>query len=173
MKQRNYAFIDWQNLHLWTTTEWWYIDPVKFRIYLKDKYKIEKAYYFLWHIIYENNPLYTRLQEAWFIVVFKKQMEDMVTNKKWNIDSDLIFHVMEKLLEDWKKFDKIVLVSWDWDFKILVDYLIRKNRLQKILFPNKKFTSSMYKSVELKYKDFLTNLKNRIEYKKHKKREAS
>ncbi|MDD3303221.1 MAG: NYN domain-containing protein [Candidatus Gracilibacteria bacterium] len=173
IKQKNYAFIDGQNLHLGTTTEGWNIDPIKFRIYLKDKYKIEKAYYFLGHVIYENNPLYTRLQEAGFIVVFKKQMEDMITNKKGNIDSDLIFHVMEKLLEDGKKFDKIVLISGDGDFKILVDYLIRKNRLEKILFPNKKFTSSMYKSIELKYKDFLTNLKNKIEYKKHKKKEAS
>jgi hypothetical protein len=29
-------------------------------------------------------------------------------------------------------------------FKILVDYLIEKNRFLKILFPNKNFASSLY-----------------------------
>ncbi len=134
-EQWNYAFIDWQNLYLWTTTEWWSVDLFKFRIYIRDKYKISRAYYFLWYVKDENNPLYTMLQEAWFIVVFKKQMLEMNSNKKWNIDSDLVFNVMEKLLEEPEKFNKIVLVSWDWDFKILVDYLIKKNRLEKILFP--------------------------------------
>jgi hypothetical protein len=102
--------------------------------------------------------------------MFKKQTEEMTSHKKWNIDSDLIFNVMEKLLEEPKKFNKIALVSWDWDFKILIDYLVKKWRLEKILFPNKKFTSSLYKSLELKWKDFLSNIKTKIEY---KKREAS
>lgn len=165
---KNYAFIDWQNLHLWTSTEWWIIDPFKLKVYLRDKYKISKAYYFLWYVKDENNWLYTRLQEAWFIVVFKKQMVEMTSNKKWNIDSDMIFTVMEKLLEEWEQFNKIVLVSWDWDFKILVDYLIKKERFEKILFPNKKFTSSMYKWINLIYKDYLVNSKTKIEYIKKK-----
>lgn len=165
---KNYAFIDWQNLHLWTSTEWWIIDPFKLKVYLSDKYKISKAYYFLWYVKDENNWLYTRLQEAGFIVVFKKQMVEMTSNKKWNIDSDMIFTVMEKLLEEWEQFNKIVLVSWDWDFKILVDYLIKKERFEKILFPNKKFTSSMYKWINLIYKDYLINSKTKIEYIKKK-----
>jgi hypothetical protein len=166
----NIAFIDWQNLHLWTSSEWWTIDPFKFRIYLKDKYRISKAYYFLWYVKDENNHLYTRLQEAWFIVVFKKQMIEMNTKKKWNIDSDMIFSIMEKLIEEPRKFNKILIVSWDGDFKIITNFLIKKERLLKILFPNKKFTSSLYKSLHIYYKDYLINLKTKIEY---KKREAS
>jgi len=168
--KNNIAFIDWQNLHLWTSTEWWFLDPFKLRIYLSDKYKISKAYYFLWYVKDENNRLYTRLQEAWFVVVFKKQMIEMNSNKKWNIDSDLIFKVMEKLLEEPNSFSRILLISWDGDFKILIDYLIKKERLEKILFPNKKFTSSLYKSLNIIYKDYLSNIRNKIEY---KKREAS
>ncbi len=166
----NYCFIDWQNLHLWTTTEWWIIDPFKLRIYLKDKYKVSKAYYFLGYVKDENNWLYTRLQEAGFIVVFKKQMVEMTSNKKWNIDSDMIFRVMEKLLEESEKFNKIVLISWDWDFKILVDYLLKKERLEKILFPNKKYASSLYKWLENKYFDYLKNIKIKIEYIKNKQK---
>lgn len=64
-KMKNYCFIDWQNLYLWTSTDWWKVDPEKLRIYLKDKYKVTKAYYFLWYVKDENNWLYTRLQEAY------------------------------------------------------------------------------------------------------------
>lgn len=161
---KNIAFIDWQNLHLWTTTEWWILDPFKFKVYLKDKYNITKAYYFLWYVKDENNWLYMRLQEAGFIVVFKKQMVEMTSNKKWNIDSDMIFSVMEKLLEEWQSFEKILLVSWDWDFKILVDYLIRKDRFEKILFPNKKYASSLYKWLPNSYFDYLKNIQSKVEY---------
>ena len=168
-KERNYAFIDGQNLHLWTSTEWWNVDLIKLRIYLKDKYRIEKAYYFLWYLKDENNWLYTRLQEAGFIVVFKKQMIEMKSHKKWNIDSDMIFNIMEKLVEEPETFDKLLIISWDWDFKILIDYLIKKQRLLKILFPNKKFASSLYKWLENIYFDYLKNIKSKIEYKKQKK----
>jgi len=162
----NIAYIDGQNLYLGTTSEWWTIDLDKFRKYLKDKYKIQKAYYFIGYVQDENSRLYTKLQESGFIVVFKKQMTDMKSNKKWNIDSDLIFHTLTKLIDEKDDFEKILIVSWDGDFKILVDYLIKKWKFLKILFPNKKFTSSLYKSVNIIYKDYLTNNKSKIEYTK-------
>lgn len=159
----NIAFIDWQNLHLWTKSEWRSINFVKFRIYLSDKYKIKTAYYFLGYVQDENNWLYTKLQEAGFIVVFKKQQLLMETSKKWNIDSDLIFHVMSKLIDEPKNFKKILLVSGDWDFKILVDYLVKKGRFLKILFPNKKYASSLYNDLMNKRFDYLNNIKHYIE----------
>ncbi len=42
--ERNYAFIDGQNLYMGLE---WKLDYKKFRQYLKDKYGIKKAYYFL------------------------------------------------------------------------------------------------------------------------------
>jgi hypothetical protein len=169
--KKNIAFIDWQNLHLWTTTGWWIVDPFKLKIYLKDKYNINKTYYFLWYLKHEYSWLYTMLKKAWFTIVFKKQSYDMGTNKKWNIDTDLIFNVMEKLIEKPNDFDKIILISWDWDFKILIDYLIKKERLLKILFPNKKYMSSLYKKLQNKYFDYFENLKFKLEFKKTKNKE--
>lgn len=169
MKETNYAFIDGQNLHLGTQQEWWKVDFEKFRIYLKDKYNIAKAYYFLWYVKDENNPFYTKLQEAGFIIVFKKQMVEMQSQKKWNIDSDLIFHVMAKLIDEQKKFNKVVLVSGDGDFKILTDYLIEKQRFLKILFPNKKYASSLYKKLLNDKFDYLKNIRSYVEYKQKKK----
>ena len=161
---KNFAFIDGQNLNLWVREDDWFIDFEKFRIYLKEKYKVSNAYYFLGHMQEENNWLYTKLQEAGFIVVFKKQMVDMKSNKKWNIDSDLIFHIMKLLIDKPDKFDKIVLVSGDGDFKILVDYLIKKDRFEKILFPNTKYASSLYKDLTSHYYARIISVKSKIEY---------
>ena len=43
----NIAFIDGQNLHLGTKASGWSIDHMKFRIYLKEKYKVAEAIYFM------------------------------------------------------------------------------------------------------------------------------
>ncbi len=44
----NLAFIDGQNLYMGTNSEnpSWEVNLLKFRVYLKDKYKVSKAYYF-------------------------------------------------------------------------------------------------------------------------------
>jgi len=172
MQEKNYAYIDWQNLFLGIKSDYesWSINYKRFRIYLKDKYKVEKAYYFLGYSKDENKWMYDDLEKAGFIVVFKEQKLDSLSKKKWNIDSDLIFNIMKELIIKPENFNKIVLVSWDWDFKILVDFLIKQDKFKKILFPSKKFTSSLYKAINIWYKDYLINSKTKIE---HKKRWAS
>ena len=52
-------------------------------------------------------------------------------------------------------FNKIVLVSGDGDYKILVDFLIEENRFEKILFPDFKRASSLYKKITRQYFDGL------------------
>jgi len=59
-------------------------------------------------------------------------------------------------------FSKIILVSGDGDYKLLVDFLIEENKFEKILFPNKKFASSLYKKLGSQYFDYLENLKDKI-----------
>ena len=163
----NYAFIDGQNLYRWIqeidNEETWKLDLKKFRTYLYEKYHIRKAYYFIGYSQNINQDLYTFLQECGFIICFKKQNKVMETHKKGNIDSDLIFTVMQKLIDEADQFDKILLVSWDGDFKILVDFLIKKERFLKILFPNKKYASSLYKSLPPSLYDYLSNLKSKIQ----------
>lgn len=81
----NYAFIDGQNLYLGTAkaeTDAWMIDLLRFKVYLKDKYKISRIYYFLGYMQDSNIDLYTRLQELGYIVVFKNQVLEMRSNKK-------------------------------------------------------------------------------------------
>ncbi len=157
----NIAFVDGQNLHLGTTEENWKVDFVKFRIYLNDKYNVSEAYYFLGYILENQQDLYNNLQKAGFIVIFKEHHYSSVGKKKGNVDSDIIFEIMKNLLDN-SAFSKIVLVSGDGDYKKLVDYLILKNKFLKILFPNKKFYSSLYKKLGSEFYDFLFNVKNQI-----------
>ncbi len=150
IKENNLAFIDGQNLYLGTKQDNWFIDLVKLRIYLKDKYKVNEAYYFLGYLQEENNDLYKEIQKSGFIVLFKEHNQYALTKKKGNVDTDIVFEIMKSLIDN-KEFDKIVLVSGDGDYKKVVDYLITKDRFERILFPNGKNSSSLYNSLNNKY----------------------
>jgi uncharacterized LabA/DUF88 family protein len=88
----------------------------------------------------------------------------MLGKKKGNVDSDIIFAIMKKLYNK-EKFDKVILVSGDGDYRMLVDFLIEEGRFKKILFPNREFASSLYKKITRVYYDYLINIKHRIELK--------
>lgn len=174
-KENNIAFIDAQNLHLGTKAVKWKVDYNKFRIFLKDKFKVSEAYFFLWFLSEEEQDLYNSLQKAGFIVVFREHSSELKWKKKWNVDVDIVFEIMKRITEQ-KDFDKIVLVSGDGDYIKLVRHLIEKDLLKKILFPNKQY-SSLYRSIQDHYwmNLSLKDIKMRIKYKKKKKtkKEAS
>ena len=86
------------------------------------------------------------------------------------MDTDIVFEAMKNLIDN-QNFDKIILVSGDGDYKKLVDYLIKKNRFKKILFPIKEFASSLYDDLGSEFFDYLENLKTYIEW--HKKEKGS
>jgi len=163
-KIRNIAFIDGQNLYLGTAEDNWQIDYAKFRTYLHDKYHIEDAYYFFGFGLADQRELYKKIQKSGFIIIFKEHNENLKGKKKGNVDTDIVFEAMKSLIEE--SFDRIVIVSGDGDYKKVIDYLIRKNRFEKILFPNKKNASSLYKKLGSEYFDYLKNprLQAKIEY---------
>jgi len=170
--EHNLAFVDGQNLYMGTAKreiEPWIVNLRRFRIYLEQKYKISRAYYHLGYTNGGHEDLYEKIQKAGFILVFKKHNELMAGLKKGNVDSDIIFSVM-KMLYKREDFHKVILVSGDGDYKMLVDFLIEEGRFKKILFPNKKFASSLYKKLGAEYFDYLDNsrIKDKIETKKEK-----
>ncbi|MBU4374995.1 NYN domain-containing protein [Patescibacteria group bacterium] len=72
-KENNFAFVDGQNLHMGTKSEdpAWQVDFFKFREYLKKKYNVTRAYYFLGFTIDEKSDLYDKIQESGFILKFR------------------------------------------------------------------------------------------------------
>lgn len=165
---KNIAYIDGQNLHMGTTKSdpSWRVDLVRFRVYLEKKYLVSKAYYYLGYLMESNQELYEQLQSAGFIVVFREHNSLMLGKKKGNVDSDIIFSIMKRLYHN-EIEGKIILVSGDGDYKMLVDFLIEQKRLLKVLFPNRKFASSLYKSIGGEYFDSLENpdVRAKIEHK--------
>ncbi|MDP3800234.1 MAG: NYN domain-containing protein [bacterium] len=152
---KNLAFIDGQNLYMGTAkleVNPWRIDLARFRVYLEKKYEVSNAYYFLGFVQEANQELYEEIQKAGFVLIFREHNPAMIGKKKGNVDSDIIFHIMKKMYKK-EDFKKIVLVSGDGDFKLLVDFLIEENKFEKILFPNKKFASSLYKKIGATYFD--------------------
>ena len=166
-----YAFIDGQNLFQWLSR---WLDYKKFRTYLRDKYQIEKAYYFLWFRDKESS-LYEKLQEAWFILVFNLKGEYLKSNKKGNVDTNLVFHMMKKYIEG--NMSHVVLISWDGDYKMVVDYFVELNIFKKVLCPNLRFASSLYRqhhNLDKKFFDYIDKpaLQKKIWYVSQNKKKA-
>lgn len=149
----NYAFIDGQNLYLSTTNRKdnpWEIDLCRFRVYLREKYNITKAFYFMGCLMGDRNDLYEKIQNAGYILVFREHNSTMLGKKKGNVDSDIIFDVMRRIYKQ-EQFSKIVLVSGDGDYKRLVDFLIEEKKFEKILFPDSDNRSSLYNNIGGEY----------------------
>ena len=122
-EESNLAFIDGQNLYRGTTEssrKSWKVDLSKFRIYLQNKYKVSKAYYFLGYVKEINHELYEKIQNAGFILMFREHNLAMLGKKKGNVDSDIIFHVMKKIYEQ-ELFDKIIIVSGANGFTVAIN----------------------------------------------------
>lgn len=172
LETKNIAYIDGQNLYMGTAKSEpsWHIDLARFRIYLQKKYNVDKAYYYLGFVKDEKEIrlLYEQIQTAGFILVFRKHNSAMLGEKKGNVDSDIIFSAMEKMYKK-EIFNKIILVSGDGDYKMLVDFLIQENKFEKILFPNRRFRSSLYKELSNNYFTYLddADIKQKIAYLKN------
>jgi len=155
---RNIAYVDGQNLHMGTTknSPKWTVNLARFRIYLTRKYDVKDAYYYLGYVQEGANieKLYESIQKAGFILVFREHNSAMLGKKKGNVDADIIFSIMRRLYLK-EKFNRVVLVSGDGDYKMLVDFLIEQDKFEKILFPNRRYRSSLYKSIDIKYSAYL------------------
>src|SRR3990167_2220801 len=102
----NIAYIDGQNLHLGTREKNWSVNHKRLRVYLRDKYKVGEAYYFLGFVAENNQDLYDGLQKAGYILSFREHSAALKGKKKGNVDCDIIFNVMRKLV-DGESFGKV------------------------------------------------------------------
>lgn len=133
----NYAFIDSQNLYLGVKSLGWELDYKKFRLYLKNKYNVSQAYLFI-GLVANNQGLYTELQRAGFILIFKptiRYFKDGKETVKGNVDAELVLYAAAI---EYENYEKAIIVSGDGDFACLADYLSQNDKLLHILTPNQK-----------------------------------
>jgi uncharacterized LabA/DUF88 family protein len=130
--ENNFAYIDGANLHKGVESLSWKFDYKRFRIWLRDKYKIEQAYLFL-GFVPKYKDLYTRLQEYGYTLIFKEVIFDNEGKAKGNCDADLVVNAMQGAYEN--NFAKAILVSSDGDFSPLVKFLISRNKMGFVISP--------------------------------------
>lgn len=158
----NYAFIDSQNLYLSIKNQGWKVDFAKFRIFLRDKYKVAKAYLFMGYVD-GNQQMYKQLQEDGYIIIFKPTLIYKNGTTKGNCDAELVLHSMI----EFSNYEKAVLVSGDGDFYCLAEYLRSKKKLEAVVIPDQKRYSALLKKINTnseKFLVFLNDAKNKIEY---------
>lgn len=160
--ENNYAFIDSQNLNLSIRELGWKLDWRRFRVYLKEKYSVTKAFLFI-GFVEGNNNLYKSLQEAGFICIFKPTLKYKDGTTKGNCDAEFVLQAMI----EYSNYDKAVIVTGDGDFYCLVKYLIEKKKLEVIIVPNRdKFSALLRFKICRQYLRFMNDLKDKLEYKK-------
>ena len=159
-KQNNYAFIDSQNVNLAIRDQGWILDFRRFRKYLKDKYSITNAFIFIGYID-TNQNLYTSLQKDGYILIFKPTLTLPDGKAKGNVDAELVLHTMV----EYPDYDKAFIVSGDGDFYCLVDYLKGKDKLLKLMIPNRNRYSSLFRKFS-KEMVFMNDLRGKLEYKR-------
>ncbi|MFN5539878.1 MAG: NYN domain-containing protein [Candidatus Melainabacteria bacterium] len=156
-----YAFIDSQNLNLAVRDQGWKIDFQRFRVYLQDKYKVKQIFLFIGYVP-GNEALYTKLQKAGYIIIFKPTLE--IDGKiKGNVDAELVLHAMI----EFENYDKAIIVSGDGDFHCLIEYLLEKDKLDRVLIPNRKKYSVLLRKFRSNF-DYMNNLKEKLQIKRRR-----
>lgn len=157
-KKKIYAFIDSQNLNLGVRSQGWQLDFKRFRIYLKDKYKVEKAFLFIGYIK-KNKPLYIHLEKSGYELIFKPTVKDISGQTKGNVDAELVLWAARI---EYDHYEKAVIVSGDGDFYCLVRFLHMEKKLQSIIIPNYRKYSKLLLPLK-KYMRFTNDLRNKLE----------
>jgi hypothetical protein len=174
-KYMNYAFIDSNNLNLGVSKDivsnrgqklysGWKLDHRRFRVYLKDKYKVSKAFLFI-GFKPGNQAMYSKLQEYGYICVFKPTLELKDGRVKGNVDAELVLHAMI----EYANYDQALIVSSDGDFYCLIEYLLQNKKLKKVLVPNQHSYSSLLDRLSTpdnNILDFMNPLQGKLEYKR-------
>lgn len=139
---KNYAFIDGNNLYLGAKSQSIKLHYGDLRLYLRNRLNVNKAFLFIGYDP-DNAALYKTLQAYGYILVFKPTIaytENGRRTMKGNVDAELVLH---SAAIEYDNYDKAVIISSDGDFTCLIQYLIENDKLAKIITPTK-FYPSLY-----------------------------
>ncbi|MEK7147114.1 MAG: NYN domain-containing protein [Patescibacteria group bacterium] len=134
-QKNNFAYIDGANLYRGVESLGWKLDYRRFKVWLLEKYSVQKAYLFI-GLIPKYGDLYKYLQECGFTLVFKEVIYDGNGKPKGNCDADMVLQAVRDAYEN--KFDQVIIVSSDGDYAGLIKFLLQREKLKIILSPHKK-----------------------------------
>src|SRR3989338_4509182 len=166
-KENSYAFIDSQNLNLNIRNQGWILDFAHFRVYLKEKYSVSKAFLFIGYVE-SNKKLYDFLARVGYICIFKPTLEYKDGSTKGNCDAELVLQAMM----EYPNYDKAVIVTGDGDFYCLAKYLIEREKLEALLIPDKsRFSALLRFKIFRPHLRFMNDLREKLAYKKERPRD--
>lgn len=157
---KNYAFIDGNNLYLGAKSQGINIDYRKLRLLLKNKFNVEKAFLFIGYDP-ARTRLYSKFNKFGFELVHKptvKYTENGKRTMKGNVDAELVLY---SAAIEFNNYDKAVIITSDGDFACLLGFLKEKDKLEKVITP-----TAYYSSLFVDYKEYIHPLslsKNSIE----------
>ena len=150
----NYAFIDGANLYFGVKAQGWKIDYKKLRLYLKNKYGVGKAFIFIgW--VEKNQQLYDHLRRDGFELVFKptvSYLESGSLTHKGNVDAEMVLHAAAV---EYSNYDQAVIITSDGDFACLIKFLLKRQKLRKIITPTDRYSSLLGR-----YRDHIVLIKH-------------
>ncbi len=123
----NYAFIDGQNLYKSIEGIGEKLNYGDFRSYLREKYAIKIAYYFIGYV-----EKYKRLYEALGAYGYELKFKEVATHEnkyKGNVDVNLTLQAMI----DKENYEKAVIVTSGGDYSCLVEYLQDQGKLECLI----------------------------------------
>lgn len=166
---KTYAFIDASNIIYGTRDEGWKVDFRKLYKYLTERYKCKKIYYFGGqdHKNLKQQKFYKLLDKIGYdlklkpVKIFRDNLGQIV--RKANCDVDLTFYAMRDL----EKFNRVIFLSGDGDFEILLKHFIKLHK-EVVVFANVKRTAREIKKLAKVQFNDLVSFRSVIEF--HKKR---
>jgi len=132
------------------------LDFGKFKTYLSDRFSATKVFLFI-GFVPENQSLYTHLQKVGYILIFKPTLKLPNELVKGNVDAELVMHTMI----EYPNYDKAIIVTGDGDFHCLIEYLESKNKIERLVIPNKFKYSSLLRRFN-HIISFLNNSENKL-----------
>ena len=155
-REKVFAFIDAQNIAKGIENSGWKINWSVFRQWLVKNYDVSQAYMYIGFMA-ENRDLYLQLNNNGFNIDLKQTVKSMSRSNtrdrndiKGNVDVDLTIGVWR----EYNNYDKAIIISGDGDFTSLIQHLIDKKKLKKIIVPE--FYSSLFR----KFNDYIIELNN-------------
>ena len=159
-KVNNYAFIDGENLYKSIRNQGWKLDYHKFRIYLKEKYSISRAFLFIGYMK-EKKVLYESLKKSGFELVYKPTIKKADGETKGNVDAELVLKTMIEL----NNFNKAIIITGDGDFCCLVKYLTEIKKLRILMIPDRRNYSALFREFREDIV-YMNELRKKLRYKK-------
>ena len=167
---KNYAYIDGANLHKGIKDLGWNLDHKRFREFLRQKYKVKEAYYFVGYLD-KNAQLYKNLQKSGYIVVLKPTVSYGEDSVKGNCDVDIAVQAVSDSCEN--KCEQAVIVTSDGDFATLALFLAKKSKLRVVLSPSHKTCSYLLRQNKDFKLTFIEEMRDKLEYRQDRQKKKT